>query len=86
MTYQELYQYAIFLLSRRDYSTSELQRRIERRIRETERIHRLPPECLPQVIERLLKASILMTIELFIVFRSYLNKSMGSYVFAKNYA
>lgn len=78
MTYQELYQYAIFMLSRRDYSTSELQRRIERRIRETEKDSPTSPECLPQVIERLLESQYLddnRTIYSF--FRSYLNKSYG---------
>ncbi|HEK0787317.1 regulatory protein RecX [Proteus sp. GOKU] len=78
MTYQELYQYAIFMLSRRDYSTSELQRRIERRIRETEKDSPTAPECLPQVIERLLESQYLddsRTIYSF--FRSYLNKSYG---------
>lgn len=78
MTYQELYQYAIFMLSRRDYSTSELQRRIERRIRETEKNSPTAPECLPQVIERLLESQYLddsRTIYSF--FRSYLNKSYG---------
>ena len=78
MTYQELYQYAIFMLSRRDYSTSELQRRIERRIRETEKDSPTAPECLPQVIERLLESQFLddsRTIYSF--FRSYLNKSYG---------
>ncbi|MEQ4911931.1 regulatory protein RecX [Proteus terrae] len=78
MTYQELYQYAIFMLSRRDYSKSELQRRIERRIRETEKDSPTAPECLPQVIERLLESQYLddnRTIYSF--FRSYLNKSYG---------
>lgn len=78
MTYQELYQYAIFMLSRRDYSTNELQRRIERRIRETEKDSPTAPECLPQVIERLLESQYLddnRTIYSF--FRSYLNKSYG---------
>lgn len=78
MTYQELYQYAIFMLSRRDYSTSELQRRIERRIRETEKDSPTALECLPQVIERLLESQYLddnRTIYSF--FRSYLNKSYG---------
>ncbi|MBG3081235.1 regulatory protein RecX [Proteus mirabilis] len=78
MTYQELYQYAIFMLSRRDYSTKELQRRIERRIRETEKDSPTAPECLPQVIERLLESQYLddnRTIYSF--FRSYLNKSYG---------
>lgn len=78
MIYQELYQYAIFMLSRRDYSTSELQRRIERRIRETEKDSPTAPECLPQVIERLLESQYLddnRTIYSF--FRSYLNKSYG---------
>lgn len=78
MTYQELYQYAIFMLSRRDYSTSELQRRIERRIRETEKDSPTAPECLPQVIESLLESQYLddnRTIYSF--FRSYLNKSYG---------
>lgn len=78
MTYQELYQYAIFMLSRRDYSTNELQRRIERRIRETEKDSPTAPECLPQVIERLLGSQYLddnRTIYSF--FRSYLNKSYG---------
>lgn len=78
MTYQELYQYAIFMLSRRDYSTRELQRRIERRIRETEKDSPTAPECLPQVIERLLESQYLddnRTIYSF--FRSYLNKSYG---------
>ncbi|MBG5985715.1 regulatory protein RecX [Proteus vulgaris] len=78
MTYQELYQYAIFMLSRRDYSTNELQRRIERRIRETEKDSSTAPECLPQVIERLLESQYLddnRTIYSF--FRSYLNKSYG---------
>lgn len=78
MTYQELYQYAIFILSRRDYSTNELQRRIERRIRETEKDSPTAPEYLPQVIERLLESQYLddnRTIYSF--FRSYLNKSYG---------
>ncbi|NBN44916.1 MULTISPECIES: regulatory protein RecX [Proteus] len=78
MTYQELYQYAIFMLSRRDYSTNELQRRIERRIRETEKDSPTAPECLPQVIERLLESQYLddnRTIYSF--FRGYLNKSYG---------
>ncbi|ATM99363.1 MULTISPECIES: regulatory protein RecX [Morganellaceae] len=78
MTYQELYQYAIFMLSRRDYSTSELQRRIERRIREIEKDSPTAPEYLPQVIERLLESQYLddsRTIYSF--FRSYLNKSYG---------
>ncbi|MBG6030186.1 regulatory protein RecX [Proteus hauseri] len=78
MTYQELYQYAIFMLSRRDYSTSELQRRIERRIRETEKDSPTAPECLPQVIESLLESQYLddnRTVYTF--FRSYLNKSYG---------
>lgn len=78
MNYQELYQYAIFMLSRRDYSTRELQRRIERRIRETEKDSPTAPECLPQVIERLLESQYLddsRTIYSF--FRSYLNKSYG---------
>ncbi|MCT8250260.1 regulatory protein RecX [Proteus faecis] len=78
MTYQELYQYAIFMLSRRDYSTNELQRRIERRIRETEKDSPTAPEYLPQVIERLLESQYLddnRTIYSF--FRSYLNKSYG---------
>lgn len=78
MTYQELYQYAIFMLSRRDYSTSELQRRIERRIREKEKDSPTAPECLPQVIESLLESQYLddnRTIYSF--FRSYLNKSYG---------
>ncbi|WP_337240396.1 regulatory protein RecX [Proteus faecis] len=78
MTYQELYQYAIFMLSRRDYSTNELQHRIERRIRETEKGSPTAPEYLPQVIERLLESQYLddnRTIYSF--FRSYLNKSYG---------
>ncbi|WP_249717989.1 regulatory protein RecX [Proteus faecis] len=78
MTYQELYQYAIFMLSRRDYSTNELQRRIERRIREKEKDSPTAPEYLPQVIERLLESQYLddnRTIYSF--FRSYLNKSYG---------
>ncbi|MBI6528157.1 regulatory protein RecX [Proteus vulgaris] len=78
MTYQELYQYAIFMLSRRDYSTIELQRRIKRRIRETEKDSPTSPEYLPQVIERLLESQYLddnRTIYSF--FRSYLNKSYG---------
>lgn len=78
MTYQELYQYAIFMLSRRDYSTIELQRRIARRIRETEKDSPTAPECLPQVIECLLESQYLddnRTIYSF--FRSYLNKSYG---------
>ncbi|MBG3012922.1 regulatory protein RecX [Proteus faecis] len=78
MTYQELYQYAIFMLSRRDYSTNELQHRIERRIRETEKDSPTAPEYLPQVIERLLESQYLddnRTIYSF--FRSYLNKSYG---------
>ena len=78
MTYQELYQYAIFMLSRRDYSTNELQRRIERRIRETEKDSPTAPEYLPQVIERLLESQYLddnRTIYSF--FRSYINKSYG---------
>lgn len=78
MTYQELYQYAIFMLSRRDYSTSELQCRIERRIREIEKDSPTAPEYLPQVIERLLESQYLddsRTIYSF--FRSYLNKSYG---------
>ena len=29
MTYDELYQYAIFMLSRRDYGTTELKRRLK---------------------------------------------------------
>lgn len=78
MTYQELYQYAIFMLSRRDYSTVELQRRIKRRIRETEKDSPTEEACLPQVIERLLESQYLddnRTIYSF--FRSYLNKSYG---------
>ncbi|WP_193015566.1 regulatory protein RecX [Proteus sp. FME41] len=78
MTYQELYQYAVFMLSRRDYSTVELKRRIARRIRETEKDSPTEEECLPQVIERLLESQYLddnRTIYSF--FRSYLNKSYG---------
>ncbi|HEI8405719.1 TPA: regulatory protein RecX, partial [Proteus mirabilis] len=37
MTYDELYQYAIFMLSRRDYGTTELKRRLARRINEVDK-------------------------------------------------
>ncbi|MCK9781248.1 MULTISPECIES: regulatory protein RecX [Enterobacterales] len=80
MTYQELYQYAIFMLSRRDYGTIELQRRLARRIRESDRDAQTVTDeaCLPQVMEHLLENHYLddnRTVYAF--FRSYLNKSYG---------
>lgn len=80
MTYQELYQYAIFMLSRRDYGTTELQRRLARRIRESDREAQTVTDetCLPQVMEHLLENHYLddnRTVYAF--FRSYLNKSYG---------
>lgn len=80
MTYQELYQYAIFMLSRRDYGTIELQRRLARRIRESDRDAQTVTDeaCLPQVMEHLLENNYLddnRTVYAF--FRSYLNKSYG---------
>ncbi|WP_099076221.1 regulatory protein RecX [Proteus alimentorum] len=80
MTYQELYQYAIFMLSRRDYGTTELQRRLARRIRESDRDAQTVTDetCLPQVMEHLLENHYLddnRTVYAF--FRSYLNKSYG---------
>lgn len=80
MTYQELYQYAIFMLSRRDYGTVELQRRLARRIRESDREAQTVTDdtCLPQVMEHLLENHHLddnRTVYAF--FRSYLNKSYG---------
>ncbi|HCH51464.1 MAG TPA: regulatory protein RecX [Proteus sp.] len=80
MTYEELYQYAVFMLSRRDYGATELKRRLERKIRETDRAKETvtDEECLPQVMERLLESQYLddsRTVYTF--FRSYLNKSYG---------
>lgn len=80
MTYQALYQYAIFMLSRRDYGTTELQRRLARRIRESDREAQTVTDetCLPQVMEYLLENHYLddnRTVYAF--FRSYLNKSYG---------
>lgn len=78
MTYQELYQYAVFMLSRRDYGCVELKRRLARRIRETEKDSPTEEHCLPQVIEKLLESQYLddnRTVYSF--FRSYLNKSYG---------
>ncbi|MEQ4924344.1 regulatory protein RecX [Proteus hauseri] len=80
MTYEELYQYAVFMLSRRDYGAVELKRRLARRIRESDRAKETvtDEEHLPQVIEHLLENQYLddnRTVYTF--FRSYLNKSYG---------
>lgn len=80
MTYDELYQYAIFMLSRRDYGTTELKRRLARRINEVDKAkHSTTDErCLEQVIERLLEGQYLddnRTVYAF--FRRYLSKSYG---------
>ncbi|OAT32497.1 regulatory protein RecX [Proteus myxofaciens] len=80
MTYQELYQYAIFMLSRRDYGAVELQRRLARRIRESDREKETTTEeeHLANVMTQLLESQYLddnRTVHSF--FRSYLNKSYG---------
>lgn len=78
MTYQELHQYAVFMLSRRDYATVELKRRLERKIWESGKDSPTDEAFLPQVIESLLESQYLddnRTIYTF--FNSYLNKSYG---------
>lgn len=80
MTYDELYQYAIFMLSRRDYGTTELKRRLARRINEVDKAKQSTTDerCLEQVIERLLEGQYLddnRTVYAF--FRRYLSKSYG---------
>ncbi|WP_163367066.1 regulatory protein RecX, partial [Escherichia coli] len=78
--YDELYQYAIFMLSRRDYGTTELKRRLARRINEVDKAKQSTTDerCLEQVIERLLEGQYLddnRTVYAF--FRRYLSKSYG---------
>ncbi len=64
MTYDELYQYAIFMLSRRDYGTTELKRRLKHTKDQQKSIklkHSTTDErCLElKVIERLLEGQYL---------------------------
>lgn len=80
MTYQELYQYAVFMLSRRDYGTIELQRRLARRIRERDRETQTITDdsYLSQVMTHLRENNYIDDNRVvYSFFRRYLNKSYG---------
>lgn len=78
MTYDELYQYAIFMLSRRDWH-HWAKRRLVRRINEVDKAKQSTTDerCLEQVIERLLEGQYLDDNRTVYAFRRYLSKSYG---------